>query len=165
MSNDVSTIVIWKNIDSTFLYYSGYPSNRNNYGLIWTNDIGGSPQNKQFVPIVGSSTGGFSTYGSTYIGPANIQTFHQYGVTVKSDTTTSTIVKTYLNNGTTTASQTQNQNRMGTPSTTPNTLYVNRDEAASGRYGNGYMMAYFHYNRELTSTEISSIYSVFSSRF
>jgi hypothetical protein len=165
MTNDVSAIVIWKNSDSTFLYYSGWPNDRNAYGLIWTNDVGAAPGNKQFVPIVFNNAGAGSTYSSTYVGPADIQEFHQYGVTVKSNTSTSTTVKTYVDSGATiNATQTLSQDRTGTPSTTPHTIYVNRDTALAGRYGNGYMMAYLHYNRELSSAEIAQIYNYYSAR-
>jgi hypothetical protein len=165
MMNDITTIVIWKNTDATFQKYSGYPTDRSNYGLVWTNDVGSAPQNKQFVPILFNNTGGGTTYSSTYIGPADIQTFHQYSVTVKSNSSISTTAKTYLDDGTTTFSQTANQNRTGTPSTTDRTIYLNRDTAVGDRYGNGYMMAYLHYNRELSASEIASIYSYFAGRF
>lgn len=164
-SNDISAVVIWKNTDSTFQKYSGWPTDRNAYGLIWTNDIGSAPGNKQFVPIVGNNSGGFSTASSTYVGPADIQIFHQYSVTIKSNSATNTFVKTYLDSGTTNASETMNLDRTGTPSTSMRTIYVNRDTAVGDRYGNGYMMGYLHYNRELTSSEILDIYNIFSTRF
>lgn len=165
-TGDVSTVVIWKNTDSIFQKYSGYPTSRNNYGLIWTNDVGSSPFNKQFVPIVGNRDNtSYSSAGSTYIGPSDIQTFHQYAVVIDSMNSTSTNVNTYLDNSVATGSQNLNINRTAGISTPTVTIYVNRDDAVGDRYGNGYMMAYLHYNRALTSTEINSIYNNFSNRF
>jgi hypothetical protein len=165
MMNDVSAVVIWKNTDSTFQKYSGWPCDRNAYGLVWTNDVDISPGNKQFVPIVGNNSGGLSTFSGTYVGPADITIFHQYSVTVDSISSTSTTVKTYIDEGTTNASQNDNWDRTGTPSTTPHTINVNHDNAVGDRYGNGYMMAYLHYNKVLTTTEIEDIYNNFSNRF
>lgn len=165
MTPDVSTIVIWKNTDATFQNYSGFPSNRSEYGLVWTNDIGSSPFNKQFVPVVfNRDNSSSSTAGSTYIGPSDIQIFHQYAVVIDSMNSTSTNVNTYLDNSVATGSQNLNINRTVGISAPTVSIFVNRDTAA-GRYGNGYMMAYLHYNRALTSTEINSIYNNFSNRF
>ncbi len=165
MARNVSAVIIWKNTDTTFQKYAGWPNARINYGLIWTNDVGSAPYNKQFVPLVGDKVGNLSAAGSTYIGPSDITIFHQYSVTVESIDSTTTPVNTYLDSGATTASQSLNLDRTGTPSTADQTIYLNRDTAVGDRYGNGYMMAYLHYNRVLTSTEISNIYNNFLNRF
>jgi len=164
-TSDATFMYIWKNSDSTNQYYYGYPSIRKAYGMVLTMDIGSAPFNKQMAAIPFNAAGGGSTFGSAYVGPADITIFHAYTSVVDSISTTSTTVTNYIDDGSTlSASQNQNFNRVGGPSTT-GTVYLNRDEAAGGRYANGYCMAYLQYDRTLTQSEIAQNYAVFSSRF
>jgi hypothetical protein len=156
---------IWKNTNATNLYYYGYPSVRRAYGIVLTMDIGSAPQNKQLAAIPFSNTGAGNTFSNAYVGPSDITVFHGYTCVVNSISTTSTTVTNYIDDGATlSASENKNFNRVGGPSTS-GTIYLNRDEAASGRYANGACMAYLQYNRTLSQSEVAQNYAVFSSRF
>ena len=164
VSSSATFMYIWKNTDSTNQYYYGYPSVRRAYGYILTMDVGGSPQNKQLAAIVANKDGGFSTYSSAYVGPADITIFHGYTSVVNSISSTSTTVTNYIDDGATlSASENKNLDRTGGPSSS-GTIYLNRDEAAGGRYANGACMAYLQYDRTLSQAEVAQNYAVFSSR-
>ena len=159
----ITTIFIWKNTDATNQYYFGFPSARFNYGTINTLDKGGAPYNKQLAIIPGSNSGAFQTYSAAYVGPSDIQIFHQYSTIIKSNSTTSTTVTNYIDNLSPTANETRNQNRTGTSAS--GTTYLGYDPPQGSQAANGYLMAYLHYNKELTTSEITQIYNIFSPRF
>jgi hypothetical protein len=154
---DTTTIVIWKNVDSTFTKDTGVPTLRGNNGYIAAFVSGG----KQFIPILFDTTGGAATFGSAALTPADITIWHQYGQVV-SYSAPNTTATTYLDGNASSATQTSSFNRSGTGS---GSAYIGFDNAASDRYANGYIMAYLQYDRVLTPTELTQNYSVFSSRF
>jgi hypothetical protein len=165
VSSSATFMYIWKNTNSTNQFYYGYPSARRAYGIVLTMDIGSAPFNKQMAAIPISSTNSGNTYAGAYVGPADITIFHGYTCVVNSISTTSTTVTNYIDDGSTlSATENKNFNRVGGPSTS-GTIYLNRDEAAGGRYANGACMAYLQYDRTLSQAEVAQNYAVFSSRF
>jgi hypothetical protein len=154
---DTTTVVIWKNVDSTFSKDTGLPTLRGNNGFMAA-FLGGT---NYFTPILFNNSGGGSTYFSATVTPSDITQWHQYGqvVTYSSPNTTAT---NYLDGNASSATETKNFDRSGTGT---GTAYIGFDNAVSDRYANGYIMAYLHYNRALTTSELNSIYSFFSSRF
>jgi hypothetical protein len=159
----ITTIFIWKNTDATNQYYFGFPSARFAYGTINTLDKGAAPYNKQLAIIPANNAGSFTTYSGAYVGPTDIQIFHQYSTIIKSTSTTSTTVTNYIDNLSPTATETRNQNRTGTSWT--GTTYLGYDPPQGSQSANGYLMGYLQYNKELTTSEITQIYNIFSTRF
>jgi hypothetical protein len=156
-TSNTSTVIIWKNIDSTFSKDTGVPNLRGNNGYLAA-FLGGS---KGFCPILFNTSGGGSTFFSATSTPSDITIWHQYGqvVTYSSPNTTAT---TYLDGNTSSATQTQNFDRSGTGTGTAN---IGFDNAVSDRYANGYLMAYLHYNSALSTTDLTNIYNNFVTRF
>ena len=160
----ITTIFIWKNTDAVNQYYFGFPSARFSYGTINTFDKGGSPYNKQLAIIPANNGGSFSTFSAAYVGPSDIQIFHQYTTIIKftvSDSTTT--VTNYIDNLSPSAFQTKAWDRSGTSASA--TTYLGYDPPQGSQAANGYLMGYLHYNKELTTSEITQIYNIFSTRF
>jgi hypothetical protein len=156
---DGTYVFIWKNTDSTFQKDTGFPTARFSYGGIYA-PLGGT---KDYVPIPADNSGGFSTYFGAGSTPSDITIWHQYATTVDSISSTSTTCTTYLDGNTSSVSQNQSFDRTGTSN--GGTTYIGFDNAAGDRYANGYLMAYLHYNSVLTTTELTDIYNIFSTRF
>jgi len=152
-----STVIIWKNFNATFTKDTGVPTLRGNNGYMHAFLGGGRDQ----CPILFNTGGSGNTYFGAALNTADITIWHQYAqvVTYSSPNTTAT---TYLDGNASSATETQNFNRSGTGT---GTAYIGFDNAVSDRYANGYVMAYLHYNRALTTTELEDIYDYFSSRF
>lgn len=160
----VTTIFIWKNTDATNTHYFGFPSARYAYGTINTLDISGAPYNKQLAIIPANNSGGFSTFSNAYVGPSDIQIFNQYSTIIKSISSSSTTVTNYINNLSPTANENKNFDRTGTSGS--GTAYLGIDPPQGGSAAaNGYLMGYLHYNKELSTSEITDIYNIFSTRF
>jgi len=156
---DGTYVFIWKNTDSTFQKDTGFPTARFAYGGIYA-PLGGS---SGYAPIPADNSTGFSTFFGATSTPADIQIWHQYATTVDSISSTSTTCTTYLDGNASSASENKSFDRTGTSST--GTAYIGRDNAVGDRYANGYLMGYLHYNRTLTTTELTDIYNIFSTRF
>lgn len=163
-ASDATFMYIWKNTDATNQYYYGYPSIRRANGVVLTMEVGSAPYYKQLATIVFNNLNNGSTFSGAYVGPSDITIFHAYTSVIDSISSTSTTVTNYIDDGST-LSASENQNWNHTSNSSTNVVYLNRDEAASGRYANGYCMAYLQYDRTLTQAEIAQNYAVFSSRF
>ena len=158
-----SAVWVWKNTDTTNQQYSGWPSARGNDGIIVTFDVGGAPYNKQVIPLAADNAGNFTAFGSTYLGPADITVFNQYSTTFGYSAGNTECIN-YLNGGGTSVSETKALNRgVGSPQTLD--AYLGYDYPNGGRYANGYVMAYLHYNSVLTTSDLNNLYTTFSSRF
>ena len=156
---DGTYVFIWKNTDTTFNKDVGFPTFRSAYGGIYC-ILGGE---KGYVPIPFNNSTGANTYFGAKSTPTNITIWHQYASVVDSISSTSTTCTTYLDGNTSSASENKNFNRTGTSNS--GTTYIGRDDAVGDRYANGYLMAYLHYNKTLTTTELTDIYNNFSTRF
>jgi hypothetical protein len=156
---DGTYVFIWKNTDSTFQKDTGFPTFRAAYGGIYA-PLGGT---KLYVPIPANNSTGFSTYFGAQQSISDIQIWHQYASVVDSISSTSTTITTYMDGSSNAASENKNFDRTGTSNS--GTTYIGWDNAVSDRYANGYLMAYLHYNRALTTTELDDIYNIFSTRF
>jgi hypothetical protein len=154
---NVSTVIIWKNVDSTFSKDTGVPTLRGNNGYMAI-FLGGT---KDFLPVLFDSAGSGNTYFGADVAPSDITEWHQYGqvVTYSSPNTTAT---NYLDGNTSSATETKNFDRSGTGT---GTTYIGFDNAVGDRYANGYLMAYLHYNSALTTTQLDDIYTNFTNRF
>jgi|LakMenEpi03Aug12_release.lakeMendotaPanAssembly.Ray.scaffolds.fasta_scaffold328074_3 hypothetical protein len=161
-SENFSGVWIWKNTDTTNQAYSGWPSARGNNGIILTFDISSSPIDKQVIPLAANNTGGFNAYGGTYLGPADITIFHQYATTFGYSAGNTECIN-YLDGGGTSVSETKALDRSGAAQTVD--AYLGYDYPNGGRFANGYVMAYLHYNTVLTTTDLNNLYTTFSSRF
>jgi hypothetical protein len=157
-----SGVWVWKNTDTTNQAYSGWPSARGNNGVILTFDVGATPYSKQVIPLAANNTGGFVAYGATYLGPSDITIFHQYATTFTYSAGNTQCIN-YLDGGGTSLSQTTSLDRSGGAQTVD--AYLGYDYPNGGRYANGYLMAYLHYNRTLSASELTTLYSTFSARF
>jgi hypothetical protein len=160
----ITTIFIWKNTDATNQSYWGFPSARYSYGTINTLDINSAPYNKQLAIIPANKDGNFSTFGGAYVGPSDIQIFNQYSTIIKSISSSSTTVTNYINNLSPTANENKNFDRTGTSGSGTGYLGIDPPQG-TGQAANGYLMGYLHYNKELTTSEITDIYNTFSTRF
>jgi len=154
---NVSTVVIWKNVDSTFSKDTGVPTFRGDNGYMAA-FLGGG---KEFCPLLFSTNGSGNTFFGAVSAPSDITIWHQYGqvVTYSSPNSTAT---TYLDGNTSSATETKNFDRSGTGT---GTAYIGFDNAVGDRYVNGYLMAYLHYNSALTTTQLDDIYTNFTNRF
>lgn len=155
---DTSVVAIWKNTNATFAKDTGFPTRRVANGLMMA-FLGGS---KGFCPILFDASNNGNTYFNATTTPSDITQWHQYAqvVTYSSPNTTAT---TYLDGNASSATETKNFARSGTSAS--GTTYIGFDNAVGDRYANGYIMAYLHYNRALTTTELTNIYNIFSPRF
>jgi hypothetical protein len=154
---DTTTIIIWKNVDSTFSKDTGVPTLRGNNGYMAA-FLGGT---KQFTPILFNTTGGGATFGGASVSASVITDWHQWAQTV-SYSSPNTTAATFLDGNASSATLTQNFNRSGTGS---GSAYIGFDNAIGDRYANGFIMAYLQYDRVLTTAELTQNYAVFSSRF
>ena len=157
-----SGVWVWKNTDSTNQQYSGFPSARGNNGIILTFDIGSAPYSKEVIPLAANNGGGFTAYGGTYLGPSDITTWHQYASTFTYSSGNTQCIN-YLDGGGTSTTETKSLDRSGGAQSVD--AYLGYDYPNGGRYANGYLMAYLHYNRVLSSTELNTLYTQFSARF
>jgi hypothetical protein len=158
-----SGVWIWQNTDSTNQQYSGWPSARGNNGIILTFDVGATPYSKQVIPLAANNSGGFTAYGGTYLGPSDITTWHQYATTFDYSAGNTQCIN-YLDGGGTSVTETKSLDR-GVSSLQTLDSYLGYDYPNGGRYANGYLMAYLHYNTVLTTTDLNNLYTTFSSRF
>jgi hypothetical protein len=154
---NTSTVIIWKNVDTTFSKDTGVPNLRGNNGYLAA-FLGGT---KQLTPILFNTTGGGATFFGASVSASDITQWHQWAqvVTYSSPNTTAT---TYLDGNASSATETSNFNRSGDGTGTAN---IGFDNAVGDRYANGFIMAYLHYNRALTTSELNSIYTYYSARF
>jgi hypothetical protein len=152
-----STVIIWKNFNSTFTKDTGVPTFRGANGYMHA-FLGGGKEN---VPILFNTSGGGSTFFFAGYVTTDITIWHQYAqvVTYSSPNTTAT---SYRDGNAFSATMTSNFNRSGTGT---GTAYIGFDNAVGDRYANGYIMAYLHYNSALTTTQLTDIYNIFSPRF
>jgi len=155
---DTSTVIIWQNVDANFSKDTGVPTFRGNNGYMHCFIGGGRDQ----TPILFNAAGSGNTFGAAGYSTADITIWHQYAlvVTYSSPNTTATMYAD--GNATAKGTETKNFNRSGTGT---GTAYIGFDNAVGDRYANGYIMGYLHYNSALTTTQLTNIYNIFSTRF
>jgi hypothetical protein len=128
----------------------GWPTLRASDGLIWAQGFGVPTGGNFLIPILYAG-GSASTLPTTTVQPANgwaeyarfpnVYTFSTNG-TNSHNTYTNNILK-----ATDTTTRTRGNSAIGT-------IYLNFDNAISSRHGLGRMVAYLHYNRQLSDAEI-----------
>lgn len=126
----------------------GWPSFRPaNNGFIWAQQYGASPGN-YLIPVIFSGTSGATLSNrapadgwNEYMRFPNVYTFATNGTNSHN---------AYMNNVTKTT-DTSSRNHANSP---VGTIYLNYDSAVSTRHGLGRIVAFLHYNRQLSDAEV-----------
>ena len=155
---NTTTVVIWKNYDTNFGHEAGFPSARFANGL-----VADTIPNKDYTAIGYGDGGASTTFFSSTITPSDITIWHQYATVLTSNVGAGQTTNTnYLDGTSISATETKSLTRSSIGS---GTAYIGFDNGGSGRFANGYIMAYLHYNRQLTTSDLNQIYNYYYTRF
>jgi hypothetical protein len=138
----------------------GWPTLRATNGFIWAQAYAASPGNN-LIPILYAGAGSSTLPSGTRMPSDGWNSYMRFPNVYTFSTNGSNLHNTYMNNvnkATDTTTRTRGNSSVGT-------IYLNFDNAVSNRHGTGRIVAYLHYNRQLSDAEVYQNVQYYLNRF